>query len=63
MSCFNCNNCKQGASTYYCLDKNDFVICKPHNVESLETKLRSGWKKGSKNYESHRRKSRKEVEV
>ncbi|MBS3994738.1 MAG: hypothetical protein KGZ33_02990 [Alkaliphilus sp.] len=61
MSCFNCQNCKQGLSTYYCLEKNDFVICEAK--ESLENKTRGGWKKGSKNYEIHRRKARKEVEA
>jgi len=41
--------------------KNDFVV-KTSNVMIIE-KNRSGWKKGDPNYESHRRKSRKEVEV
>lgn len=59
MSCFNCQNCKQGLSAYYCLEKNDFVISETKNFE----KVRTGWKKGNKNYESHRRKSRKEVEI
>ena len=63
MSCFNCQNCKQGSSAYFCLEKNDFVICEPTNKEMLENKIRSGWKKGSKNYEIHRRKARKEVEA
>ncbi|KXG77043.1 hypothetical protein AN619_05710 [Thermotalea metallivorans] len=63
MSCFNCQNCKQGAHAYFCLDKNDFVINESHNTQILENKERSGWKKGNKNYEIHRRKARKEVEV
>lgn len=63
MSCFNCQNCKLGLSAYYCLEKNDFVICETTTKESLENKIRGGWKKGSKNYEIHRRKARKEVEA
>jgi len=63
MSCFNCQNCKQGSSAYYCLEKNDFVICESSSKEMTEDKIRTGWKKGSKNYEIHRRKARKEVEV
>ncbi|MFZ5969531.1 MAG: hypothetical protein ACOYVK_20420 [Bacillota bacterium] len=64
MSCFNCQNCKQGLHAYFCLDKNDFVINESQNEElTAIERVRSGWKKGSKNYEIHRRKSRKEVEV
>lgn len=63
MSCLNCQNCKQDTHAYFCLEKNDFVINEYHSNEVLESKERSGWKKGSKNYEIHRRKARKEVEV
>jgi hypothetical protein len=41
--------------------KNDFVV--NENKVSVIEKNRSGWKKGDPNYELHRRKSRKEVEV
>jgi len=61
MVCYNCGNCKTGDSPYFCLMKNDFVV-KDSGVTIVE-KNRSGWKKGDPNYESHRRKSRKEVEV
>ncbi|AOT72771.1 hypothetical protein Gferi_26365 [Geosporobacter ferrireducens] len=63
MSCFNCQNCKQGSPAYFCLEKNDFVINESQNSQALEDKIRGGWKKGSKNYEIHRRKLRKEIEV
>ncbi|MDK2799415.1 MAG: hypothetical protein PWQ70_1034 [Clostridiales bacterium] len=61
MTCFNCGNCKLGDSAYFCLMKNDFVV--NENKVSVIEKNRSGWKKGDPNYELHRRKSRKEVEV
>ena len=60
MSCLSCGNCHENQSTYYCLDKDQVVI--NTNLQPME-KTRSGWKKGSTNYESHRRKIRKEVEV
>ncbi|KAB3535940.1 hypothetical protein F8154_05340 [Alkaliphilus pronyensis] len=60
MDCINCENCKLNAKTYFCLAKNDFVI---NTQASTLEKVRTGWKKGVKEYESHRRKSRKEVEV
>jgi len=56
----NCENCKLDTRTYFCLAKNDFVI---KNDESPIEKVRTGWKKGVKEYEIHRRKLRKEVEV
>lgn len=62
MECFDCGNCKSGNAAYFCLMKNDFVL----NSETkliVEEKNRSGWKKGDPNYEIHRRKTRKEVEV
>ncbi len=61
MSCLDCKNCKQGTSAYFCPDKNDFVIHEVHSEEKMDHKVRSGWKKGNKNYENHRRKSRKET--
>jgi len=60
MSCLSCGNCNENQSTYFCLDKDQVVI--NANLQPME-KTRSGWKKGSSNYESHRRKIRKEVEV
>ncbi|KAB3533121.1 hypothetical protein [Alkaliphilus serpentinus] len=60
MDCINCENCKLDTKTYFCLAKNDFVI---KQQESTIEKVRSGWKKGVKEYEIHRRKLRKEVEV
>ena len=41
--------------------KNDFVT-RESSVKVVE-KVRSGWKKGDTEYEQHRRKSRKVVEV
>ena len=60
MDCIKCGNCKENQPTYYCIAKGDFVINSKY--EPIE-KSRSGWKKGMQNYEVHRRKSRKEVEV
>jgi hypothetical protein len=56
-----CENCKQNTATYFCLEKNEIVINVNyvHNAE----KSRGGWKKGDPDYEIHRRKTRKEVEV
>lgn len=56
-----CDNCKQNTATYFCLDKNEIVI--NENYVNIEEKSRSGWKKGDPDYEIHRRKTRKEVEV
>jgi len=61
MNCaVNCENCKENLKSYYCVSKNDFVI--NANISTSE-KIRSGWKKGIKEYEIHRRRSRKEVEI
>jgi len=61
MSCMHCENCNQNTATYFCLEKNEIVINVNyvHNAE----KSRGGWKKGDPDYEIHRRKTRKEVEV
>ncbi|WP_274540208.1 hypothetical protein [Clostridium thermosuccinogenes] len=42
--------------------KNDFVVNEEIKQRPVE-KNRSGWKKGDPSYETHRRKTRKEVEV
>lgn len=60
MECFNCGNCRSGDAAYFCLMKNDFIVQK--DMPAIE-KVRSGWKKGHPNYETQRRKNRKEVEV
>ncbi|KGG80187.1 hypothetical protein [Caloranaerobacter azorensis] len=60
MECFNCGNCKLNESTYYCIAKGEIVINSNYKPQE---KVRSGWKKGNKDYEIHRRKSKKEVEV
>lgn len=56
--CFECGNCKQEGSIYFCPAKNDFVIKETQPV-TVKTK-RSGWKKGSPDYEGRRRRSRQE---
>lgn len=58
-NCYNCGNCKEGNMTYYCLSKNEIVI--NENIEVIEKSTRMGWKKGTKEYENHRRKTRSEV--
>lgn len=63
MNCINCENCKLDTKTYFCIAKNDFVIKEESLVTSVTEKVRAGWKKGVKEYEIHRRKVRKEVEV
>ncbi|WP_425446595.1 hypothetical protein [Dethiothermospora halolimnae] len=60
MECIQCGNCKENQPTYYCVKKSDFVINENFKPEKKD---RSGWKKGSKNYEIHRRISRKEIEI
>lgn len=60
MECLDCGNCKDNQPTYYCLCQNQVVINK--NYEPQE-KSRKGWKKGSANYEIHRRQSRKEIDI
>lgn len=60
MSCIHCENCKLDTKAYYCFAKNDFVVSAKSTVME---KTRTGWKKGVKEYEIHRRKLRKEVEI
>lgn len=62
MSCLDCGNCKQGDVTYFCFDKNELVVNERIEAQVIE-KSRGGWKKGDPEYEVHRRRSRKEVEV
>lgn len=62
MSCISCGNCKQGESVYFCSEKNELVISDQVETTVVE-KERLGWKKGDPEYEIHRRKTRKEVEV
>lgn len=62
MECINCGNCKSGNLAYFCLMKNDFVL-DSNSAKAVVEKNRSGWKKGQPNYETHRRKTRKEAEV
>jgi len=62
MGCISCGNCKQGEVAYFCFDKNEVVVSDQLDKEVHE-KERGGWKKGDPEYEIHRRKSRKEVEV
>lgn len=61
MECIKCENCKSGSSTYFCLMRNDFVVREEMCI-LVNEKSRSGWKKGDPSYETHRRKTRKEVE-
>lgn len=54
--CFQCDNCKTSSRTYFCPEKNDFML-KTDEVSEIN-KGRSGWKKGNPNYEGMRRKYR-----
>jgi hypothetical protein len=60
MECLDCGNCKTGSAAFYCLKENEFVL--KENLPVKE-KVRNGWKKGYPEYETQRRKNRKEVEV
>lgn len=60
MDCLQCGNCKTNEQTYYCISEGDFVINENYQPEE---KNRTGWKKGTKEYEVQRRKSRKDVEM
>ncbi|HOJ12480.1 MAG TPA: hypothetical protein PK733_18100 [Clostridiales bacterium] len=62
MECFKCGNCKNGSMAYFCPMKNDFIMNEEAKSTVIE-KSRSGWKKGQPDYETHRRKNKKEVEV
>lgn len=62
MECMNCGNCKSGSVAYFCLKENGLVVNEEASSQVIE-KSRNGWKKGCPEYEVHRRKSRKEVEV
>jgi len=61
MECIKCENCKSGDAAYFCFMKNGIVLNENIKTQVVE-KGRSGWKKGSPDYEIHRRKSRKEIE-
>jgi hypothetical protein len=60
MECLNCGNCKENQPTYYCLARDEVVINKNYKPKE---KSRTGWKKGNKDYENHRRKTRQEAEI
>lgn len=62
MICLNCGNCKQGDVAYFCLKKNELLISEEVKNKVIE-KERGRWKKGDPEYEIHRRKTKKEVEV
>lgn len=55
MNCFECGNCQDKHTMYYCTAKNDFVI--PEEL-SVREKTRGGWKKGNPSYEEQRKKDR-----
>jgi len=57
MDCFDCGNCKQNEAMYFCPAKNDFVIGEKYSVVQKD-KVYQGWKKGTPEYEKHRRKVR-----
>lgn len=59
MDCLNCGNCKENQPTYYCLERNEVVINENYKPEEHS---RTGWKKGTADYEKHRRQLRKEPE-
>lgn len=60
LSCdLNCGNYKEDEPTYYCIAKNE-VLINP-NYKPNE-KSRDGWKKGTVNYETHRRQTRQETD-
>lgn len=62
MECLKCGNCTEESAAYFCPMRNDFVLNEKLKTSVIE-KSRSGWKKGHPDYETHRRKVRKEVEV
>lgn len=61
MECFKCKNCEMEDDTYFCPMKNDFVVKEMKSIVIEKPKLK--WKKGDPEYENHRRKSRKELEL
>lgn len=60
MECYDCGNCKENNPTYYCIAKDKVIINENYKPEE---KKRNGWKKGNKEYEIHRRNTRKEIEI
>lgn len=60
MGCVQCNNCQQDELTYYCTDKNEFVI-KEKDSLVVKEKEKGNWKKGNPDYEVRRRKLHKEI--
>lgn len=60
LSCeLNCGNYKENEPTYYCIAKNQVLI---NNNYKPSEKTRTGWKKGTLNYEKHRRLIRQDIE-
>ena len=54
MACYSCGNCQSGESTYYCLEKNAFVVVA--DTKTIEkSEKQANWKKGDKEYENLRR--------
>lgn len=58
MLCLECGNCHQGAVTYFCPVKNDFVVTVTEVVK--ERGGSNSWRKGTPHYEQHRRQIRKD---
>jgi hypothetical protein len=57
-NCYKCGNCNNEDVTYYCPYKDEIIV---KEVTGIKEKIRDGWKKGTKGYEEHRRKTRSEV--
>jgi hypothetical protein len=58
MECLSCGNCRQGESMYYCPARDEFII--DESYTRIRERVKSSWKKGDPNYESRRKKVRRE---
>jgi hypothetical protein len=55
--CLDCGNCRKGESLFYCTAKNEFVVTE---TQVIKDRTAAKWRKGSPDYEKHRRQLRKE---
>lgn len=53
MDCIDCGNCKENEKTYYCVKEDAVIINENYVLEEVSSN--TPWKKGTKEYEKHRK--------
>ena len=60
MDCYDCGNCRQNQSVYFCIARNDFITSQTQ--PQVREKEKGSWKKGQPSYELHRRRTKQEID-